>query len=268
MNALGTLGSGIVSRAFVEQHGKATGTPSVGILATGPYKFVSWSPGESVVLERFDDYWDDARALKVRQYVGRVVTDTSTQLALLQSGQGDGLNISGLPGRQLALLDATKTINLVTTATPRRNLLGAQHRRPGRSPATHGYAKDSPTRWTVRSCWRRPGVVVWARSSNRSRRRARGAPRSRFHEDAYAARCPRTTKTSRTPRRSCEPGVATESVGHCRRLPVPTRIWPAPYSMLANASASSCKSSPCPTRHSQPPRLRPRRHTPPSSRCG
>ena len=43
----------IVPQAAVEELGEDFGTNPVG---TGPYEFVSWSPGEEIVLERFEDY--------------------------------------------------------------------------------------------------------------------------------------------------------------------------------------------------------------------
>jgi peptide/nickel transport system substrate-binding protein len=36
---------------------KSNATPESTPIGTGPYKFVSWSPQESIVLKRFDDYW-------------------------------------------------------------------------------------------------------------------------------------------------------------------------------------------------------------------
>jgi peptide/nickel transport system substrate-binding protein len=43
----------IVSQAAVEELGEDFGTNPIG---TGPYEFVSWTPGEEIVLERFADY--------------------------------------------------------------------------------------------------------------------------------------------------------------------------------------------------------------------
>ncbi len=43
----------VVSQAAVEELGEDFGTNPIG---TGPYEFVSWSPGQEIVLERFADY--------------------------------------------------------------------------------------------------------------------------------------------------------------------------------------------------------------------
>src|SRR5687767_4913892 len=40
-------------------------------IGTGPYRFVSWTPGTSVVLERFADYWGEAPEVAKVTYVFR-----------------------------------------------------------------------------------------------------------------------------------------------------------------------------------------------------
>lgn len=46
-----------VSQEAVEQAGQDYGTKVV--VGTGPFRFVEWSQGDRIVLERFDDYWQD-----------------------------------------------------------------------------------------------------------------------------------------------------------------------------------------------------------------
>ncbi len=43
---------------------KANKTPDSTPIGTGPYKYVSWSPQESVIMTRFDDYWGEKAFIK------------------------------------------------------------------------------------------------------------------------------------------------------------------------------------------------------------
>ena len=56
-------------------------------VGTGPYKFVSWTPGQNVVLERFDDYWDEAPEVEKATYVWR--TESSVRAGMVATGEAD-----------------------------------------------------------------------------------------------------------------------------------------------------------------------------------
>jgi peptide/nickel transport system substrate-binding protein len=56
-------------------------------VGSGPYAFESWSPGEQVVLHRFDDYWDGPAGLE--RIVFEVVGDARQRLVDLESGSVD-----------------------------------------------------------------------------------------------------------------------------------------------------------------------------------
>ncbi|MCF3942321.1 glutathione ABC transporter substrate-binding protein [Oceanobacillus alkalisoli] len=51
---------------------------------TGPFKFDSWTPGESVVLTRNDDYWGETAKLDSATF--KVVTEQSARIAELETG--------------------------------------------------------------------------------------------------------------------------------------------------------------------------------------
>ena len=93
-----TAAAAIVSKAFVEAHPKDLGQPGVGIVCTGPFKFASWQRGQSVVLKRFDGYWNKNRIPKVAQVTFKVVEDESTLIAGLNTGAIDG-TVYALDGR-------------------------------------------------------------------------------------------------------------------------------------------------------------------------
>jgi len=56
-------------------------------VGTGPYKLASWEPGQSIVLERRDDYWGDAPAVEKATYVFR--TDPAVAAAMVTQGEAD-----------------------------------------------------------------------------------------------------------------------------------------------------------------------------------
>ena len=76
--AMGTMAGAVASKAFIEANGDKVGTPDVGIVGTGPYKFTSWTKGQEIVLDRFDDYWNTERARKVKQFVVKIILDEAT----------------------------------------------------------------------------------------------------------------------------------------------------------------------------------------------
>ena len=56
-------------------------------IGAGPYKFVSFSAGDKLVLEAFEGYWRKAPAVK--RVVMKVIPDESTRLAALKGGEVD-----------------------------------------------------------------------------------------------------------------------------------------------------------------------------------
>ncbi len=56
---------------------------------TGPYKFVSYSLGEKVVLELNEDYYDKERAGKIKKVEFIIMPDENAIISALQSGQID-----------------------------------------------------------------------------------------------------------------------------------------------------------------------------------
>ncbi|CAD2079551.1 diguanylate phosphodiesterase [Jeotgalicoccus coquinae] len=66
--------------------GRATGTVvEQKPVGTGYMKFQSRSPGENVVVERFDNYWDEPAKLDTITF--KVVTEDASRIAELESGQ-------------------------------------------------------------------------------------------------------------------------------------------------------------------------------------
>lgn len=73
---------GIVSQKAVEADKAGFGRRPVG---SGPFKFVSWKSGDSIVFERFEDYWQGPA--QIRQVTFKTITDMSTALLALEKGE-------------------------------------------------------------------------------------------------------------------------------------------------------------------------------------
>src|SRR5262249_26764034 len=73
-------------------------------IGAGPYKFVSFTPGQELVLEAFDQYW--RKTPNVKRLVFRVIPDEATRLAALKRGQGD--IVYSIPGGLAQELQRTK----------------------------------------------------------------------------------------------------------------------------------------------------------------
>lgn len=78
----------IASPAAVEANGTAYGTPAVGYVCTGPFKFVSWAEGSELILERYEGYTREI-AGNVERVVIKIIEDNAARLAALQSGTID-----------------------------------------------------------------------------------------------------------------------------------------------------------------------------------
>lgn len=74
----------IISPAAIEEYGEEISTHPVG---TGPFKLTEWNTGESIVMERNDEYFKGAPAVAGVEF--RVVPEDSARALLIQSGQAD-----------------------------------------------------------------------------------------------------------------------------------------------------------------------------------
>ncbi|HCC3140714.1 TPA: hypothetical protein M4451_003097, partial [Legionella pneumophila] len=77
-------------------------------VGTGPFKFVSWTPGESVVLEKYTDYWQGEA--KLDKITFKVVPEVTTAISMLQAG--DVQFIDGIPTEQLSRVEGLKNVEV------------------------------------------------------------------------------------------------------------------------------------------------------------
>ncbi|GAA2656932.1 ABC transporter substrate-binding protein [Paractinoplanes durhamensis] len=92
----------IMEQAFTSKAGTGFGTPSKGVMCTGPFQFGSWQTGQKIELKRYDGYWDTAGKAKAATFDFVFVTDDSTITSALLAGEVDG--IYGAPVSSLAAL--------------------------------------------------------------------------------------------------------------------------------------------------------------------
>ena len=93
------MGAPIVSPTALQAGNNSVMENPVG---TGPYKFVKWNKGESIVLERNDDYWGEPA--KIKTIVFRFIDDNAARVVALNSGEVDMID-----GIDASLVDKIKS---------------------------------------------------------------------------------------------------------------------------------------------------------------
>jgi peptide/nickel transport system substrate-binding protein len=83
-----------------------TGRAAIG---TGPYRFVSWTPREQMIVERFDGYWGGAQPWQ--RVVRRELPNDAARVAQLRAGQVD--LIVRVPAADVPTLERERTLSVV-----------------------------------------------------------------------------------------------------------------------------------------------------------
>ena len=113
-------------------------------IGTGPFKFVSYSPGDSIVVERNDDYWGEAPIWSKVTF--KPLKSGPTRLAALLAGDVD--IIEGVPTTDITMLAKNAEVSLSQGVSNRVIYLHLDHDRAD-SPfvkANGGGAIDNPLR--------------------------------------------------------------------------------------------------------------------------
>jgi peptide/nickel transport system substrate-binding protein len=79
----------ISSPAAIEANGAAYGTPAVGAVGTGPFKFVEWVEADHITVDSNADYWGGKPS--VDQVIWRVIPDASARYLALKAGDIQGM---------------------------------------------------------------------------------------------------------------------------------------------------------------------------------
>jgi peptide/nickel transport system substrate-binding protein len=89
--ALALSAGAITEKQFDLAKGKQMGTPNVGVMCTGPYKFVNWTPGTSLTITSNPDYWNGSLKPKAGKIIFSFIATDEAQVNSLTSGQVQGM---------------------------------------------------------------------------------------------------------------------------------------------------------------------------------
>ena len=88
--AMGGSAGVVESAATLEASGADYGNSTGGVNCTGPFSLAEWRSGESITLERYDDYWDDELRAKSGEVEFIFMNDSTARVNALKSGEVDG----------------------------------------------------------------------------------------------------------------------------------------------------------------------------------
>ena len=109
----GRLNLSMVPKEYIEENGQQHFAANP--IGTGPYKFVSWTKDESVIMEANEDYWRGAPAIKKVTF--KPIPESATRIAELQTGAVD--LIVNVPPHQAETIDDATGTKVVNTASGR-----------------------------------------------------------------------------------------------------------------------------------------------------
>lgn len=89
-DSLATAMGNIVQKKHRLAAGENFGNPSSRVMCTGPYQIADWKQGNSILLDRFDDYWNEGKRAKAAQVEIGFVVDPNAIANALTTGEIDG----------------------------------------------------------------------------------------------------------------------------------------------------------------------------------
>jgi peptide/nickel transport system substrate-binding protein len=84
------VGGTIGQAAYMKAKGSSYGSPTGGVMCTGPYKLERWDPGNQIVLSRNPGYWNKAVVPKADRVIFKFVASSTAIVNGLSSGAFDG----------------------------------------------------------------------------------------------------------------------------------------------------------------------------------
>ncbi|WP_246943075.1 glutathione ABC transporter substrate-binding protein [Bacillus pinisoli] len=88
-------------------------------VGTGPFKFVSWSPGAEINFEKFADYWGEGAKVDTLKFV--TVPEQATRNAMLETGEADVIQVGA---SDVSYMEGIDTVELTTVRGTRMDYLG------------------------------------------------------------------------------------------------------------------------------------------------
>lgn len=95
----------VVQQEHREAAGAAYGNPKAGVMCTGPFSVAAWNSGQSILLEKNENYWDAERTPHVSNLEIQFIVDPAAITNALVSGEVDGsydVPLSAVPQLQAA----------------------------------------------------------------------------------------------------------------------------------------------------------------------
>lgn len=105
----------IVKKSAVEGHSSEDFMNPAVAVGTGPYKFVSWTPGEALRLAAYDGYWGDKPEFKDVEV--RFISNAAARVAALLSGSVQV--IDAVPPSDVPRLEKTDGVHVVSAPSGR-----------------------------------------------------------------------------------------------------------------------------------------------------
>ncbi len=90
LKEMATIVGAVAEKSYIEKEGSKFGTPSGGVMCTGPYELTKWTAGNDIVLKANPHYWTPSWRPRVETVTIKWITDTSTLTSALLSGEIDG----------------------------------------------------------------------------------------------------------------------------------------------------------------------------------
>lgn len=103
-NEMTNIAGLIMEKDYTERAGGKVGTPSGGLMCSGPFRLKSWTSGDRIEMTRNDHYWNPDRRPFAKDVKFTFVTDTTAVTQALESGEIDGAyelaasSLAGLAG--------------------------------------------------------------------------------------------------------------------------------------------------------------------------
>ncbi len=112
MNLAMLFGAPIVSPTALDEHDNNLNENPCG---TGPYKFVSWSKGENIQMETFEDYWDKDNMPLCSTIVYRFIPEASSRVTALSNGEVD--IIDGVDPAMIEQVEGNGCVGVIDAAS-------------------------------------------------------------------------------------------------------------------------------------------------------